>query len=143
MFTFMVARKPIIEAIDVEMLEWWYPVLTDYKKIRSACSAPPTPGGAGCHMQFRPHGTDQLVGSLIAVREEFPLSGTAGGQPGATTEFILHHPEAGDTPIPGKASGVVVGERAALEFRLGSGGGHGDPLERDPDQLPERSGRAV
>ena len=35
MFTFMVARKPIIEAIDVEMLEWWYPVRTDYKKIRS------------------------------------------------------------------------------------------------------------
>ena len=40
MFTFMVARKPIIEAIDVEMLEWWYPVLTDYKKIRSGASAP-------------------------------------------------------------------------------------------------------
>ncbi len=144
MFTFMVARKPIIEAIDVEMLEWWYPVLTDYKKIRSGVfGAGRHRGGAGCHMQFRPHGTDQLVGSLIAVREEFPLSGTAGGQPGATTEFILHHAEAGDTPIAGKASGVVVGEQAALEFRLGSGGGHGDPLERDPDQVARevRQGR--
>jgi N-methylhydantoinase B len=144
MFTFMVARKPIIEAIDVEMLEWWYPVLTDYKKIRSgAFGAGRHRGGAGCHMQFRPHGTDQLVGSLIAVREEFPLSGTAGGQPGATTEFILHHAEAGDTPIAGKASGVVVGEQAALEFRLGSGGGHGDPLERDPGQVARevRQGR--
>lgn len=94
-------------------------------------------------MQFRPHGTDQLAGSLIAVREDFPLSGTAGGRPGATTEFILHHQDAGDTPIPGKASGVVVGERAALEFRLGSGGGHGDPLERDPAQVARevRQGR--
>jgi N-methylhydantoinase B len=136
LFTFMVARKPIIEAIDVEMLEWWYPVLTDYKKIRSGTfGAGRYRGGAGCHMQFRPHGTDQLAGSLIAVREEFPLAGTAGGQPGATTEFILHRQDAGDVPIPGKASGVIVGERDALEFRLGSGGGHGDPLERDPDQV--------
>jgi len=144
MFTFMVARKPIIEAIDVEMLEWWYPVLTDYKKIRSgAFGAGRYRGGAGCHMQFRPHGTDQLAGSLIAVREEFPLAGTAGGQPGATTEFILHHPDTGEAPIPGKASGVVVGKQDALEFRLGSGGGHGDPLERDPDQVARevRQGR--
>jgi N-methylhydantoinase B len=136
MFTFMVARKPIIEAIDVEMLEWWYPVLTDFKKIRAgAFGAGRYRGGAGCHMQFRPHGTDRLVGSLIAVREQFPLAGTAGGQPGATTEFTLHHPDAGDAQIPGKASGVVVGERDALEFRLGSGGGHGDPLERKPDEV--------
>jgi N-methylhydantoinase B len=144
MFTFMVARKPIIEAIDVEMLEWWYPVLTDFKKIRSgAFGAGRYRGGAGCHMQFRPHGTDQLVGSLIAVREQFPLSGTAGGQPGATTEFTLHHAGAGDAPIPGKASGVVVGERDALEFRLGSGGGHGDPLRREPDEVARevRQGR--
>jgi N-methylhydantoinase B len=143
MFTFMVARKPIIEAIDVEMLEWWYPVLTDYKKIRSgAFGAGRRRGGAGCHMQFRPHGTDQLAGSLIAVREQFPLSGTAGGQPGATTEFILHRQDAGHAPIPGKGS-VVVGEGDALEFRLGSGGGHGDPLERDPDQVARevRQGR--
>lgn len=144
MFTFMVARKPIIEAIDVEMLEWWYPVLTDFKKIRSgAFGAGRHRGGAGCHMQFRPHGTDRLVGSLIAVREQFPLAGTAGGQPGATTEFTLHHPDAVDAPIPGKASGVVVGERDALEFRLGSGGGHGDPLEREPDEVARevRQGR--
>ena len=144
MFTFMVARKPIIEAIDVEMLEWWYPVLTDFKKIRSgAFGAGRYRGGAGCHMQFRPHGTDQLAGSLIAVREEFPLAGTAGGQPGATTEFVLHHRDAADEPIPGKASGVVVRERDALEFRLGSGGGHGDPLERNPDEVARevRQGR--
>jgi N-methylhydantoinase B len=144
MFTFMVARKPIIEAIDVEMLEWWYPVLTDFKKIRSgAFGAGRYRGGAGCHMQFRPHGTGQLVGSLIAVREQFPLAGTAGGQPGATTEFTLHHAEAGDAPVPGKASGVVVGERDALEFRLGSGGGHGDPVDREPEKVSRevRQGR--
>jgi N-methylhydantoinase B len=94
-------------------------------------------------MQFRPHGTDQLVGSLIAVREEFPLAGTAGGQPGATTEFVLHHGAAEDEPIPGKASGVVIGEQDALEFRLGSGGGHGDPLERNLDEVARevRQGR--
>jgi N-methylhydantoinase B len=38
---------------------------------------------------------------------------------------------------------VVVGGQDALEFRLGSGGGHGDPLERDPDEVARevRQGR--
>src|SRR5260370_16653193 len=100
MFTFMVARKPITEAIDVEMLEWWYPVLTDFKKIRSgAFGAGRYRGGAGCHIQFRPHGTDQLAGSLIAVREQFPLAGPAGGPPGPTPALAPHHPAAEAHPI--------------------------------------------
>jgi N-methylhydantoinase B len=133
LFTFMVARKPIIEAIDVEMLEWWHPVLADFKKIRSgAYGAGRYRSGAGCHMQFRAHGTGTLTGSLIAIREHFPLAGTAGGQPGGTSEFLLHHADGTDEPVPGKSSGVLIAEGDALEFRLGSGGGHGDPLDRDP-----------
>jgi N-methylhydantoinase B len=144
LFTFMVARKPIIEAIDVEMLEWWYPVLTDYKRIRAgAYGAGRFRGGAGCHMQFHPHGTDQLVGSIIAVREDFPLAGTAGGMPGGTTDFVLHHAGADEEPVARKSSGVVVRQGDAIEFQLGSGGGHGDPVDRDAAQVARevRQGR--
>ena len=132
-WTFMIARKPILEAIDVEMLESWYPVLVDFKKMRSGpYGAGRYRAGAGCHMRFRAHGTAQLTGALLAIREDFPLSGTAGGLPGATSEFVLHRAEGPSVPLAGKSSGVVLGPDDSLEFCLGSGGGHGDPLTRDP-----------
>ncbi|MEV4604411.1 hydantoinase B/oxoprolinase family protein [Amycolatopsis sp. NPDC049253] len=144
LWTFMVARKPILEAIDVEMLEWWHPLLVDFKRMRAgAYGAGRNRGGAGCHMQFRPHGTKSFSGSLLAIREEFPLAGVAGGSPGATSEFLLHHEDRPAEDLAGKSSGVVVGEGDALEFRLGSGGGYGDPLDREPTRvaLDVRHGR--
>jgi N-methylhydantoinase B len=136
MWTFMVARKPILEAIDVEMLEWWHPILVDYKQIRAGSyGAGRYRSGAGCHMRFHPHGADALTGSLLAIREDFPIVGTAGGQPGGTSRFDLHRADGTVEPLPGKSSGVSIGPDEALEFRLGSGGGHGDPLERDPDAV--------
>jgi N-methylhydantoinase B len=132
-WTFMIARKPILEAIDVEMLESWHPILVDFKQVRrGAYGAGRYRSGAGCHMAFRPHQTAQLTGSLLAIREEFPIVGTAGGQPGATSEFLLHHADGRSEPLAGKSSGIVLGPGDSLEFRLGSGGGHGDPLGRDP-----------
>jgi N-methylhydantoinase B len=136
LWTFMVARKPILEAIDVEMLEWWHPILVDYKQLRAGSyGAGRYRSGAGCHMRIRPHGVDSLTGSLLAIKEDFPIVGTAGGQPGGTSRFALHRADGTVEPLPGKSSGVSVGADEALEFRLGSGGGHGDPLERDPDAV--------
>jgi N-methylhydantoinase B len=133
LWTFMVARKPILEAIDVEMLEWWHPILVDYKQLRAGSyGAGRYRSGAGCHMRIHPHGVDSLTGSLLAIKEDFPIVGTAGGQPGGTSRFALHRADGTVEPLAGKSSGVSVGADEALEFSLGSGGGHGDPLERDP-----------
>jgi N-methylhydantoinase B len=132
-WTFMIARKPILEAIDVEMLESWHPILVDFKQVRrGAYGAGRYRSGAGCHMTFRPHQTAQLTGSLLAIREEFPIVGTAGGQPGATSEFLLHRADGRSEALAGKSSGIVLGPGDSLEFCLSSGGGHGDPLGRDP-----------
>jgi N-methylhydantoinase B len=86
-------------------------------------------------MRIRPHGVDSLTGSLLAIKEDFPIVGTAGGQPGGTSRFALHRADGTVEPLAGKSSGVSVGANEALEFSLGSGGGHGDPLERDPDAV--------
>ena len=42
-------------------------------------------------MSFRPHGTDRLVGQMLAMRAYLPLEGAAGGMPGATTDLEIHH----------------------------------------------------
>ncbi|MFC0530005.1 hydantoinase B/oxoprolinase family protein [Phytohabitans kaempferiae] len=130
---FMVARKPILEAIDVEMLEAWYPVLVDFKRIRpGAFGAGRFRGGAGCNMSFRPYGVGSVVGQLLAVREHLPLNGSGGGRPGSVSEFVVRSAAGEERPLPGKSGAVVVAEGESIEFRIGSAGGHGDPLEREP-----------
>src|SRR5512142_934897 len=73
------------EVPDVEILESWYPVLFDERRVRTG------PNGAGEHrsgggnrVTFRPHGTDRLVGQMLGMRAYVPLEGIAGGLPGAT-----------------------------------------------------------
>jgi N-methylhydantoinase B len=133
---FMVSRKQIMEAIDVEGLESVYPVLVDFKKVRGGgFGAGRFRGGGGCHMQIQPHGVPEIIGQLLAIRERLPLNGAAGGRPGATCEFTLHQPDGSSTPLPGKSSDVSVPAGVSVEFRLASAGGYGDPLDRDPDQV--------
>ena len=135
-FAYLVGRRAILEAVDVEMLEWWYPVLVREKGLRrGAFGAGRFRSGAGCHMAFESRGIDHLTGSLLAVREKLPLNGVAGGQPGATSEFFLQHVDGTRARIPGKASGVEVVPGDVLEFELGCGGGFGDPIDRPPAEV--------
>ncbi len=118
---------------DIEVLESWYPILVHHKGPRRG------PAGAGRHraaggnvMAFSPHGTDRLVGAMLGMRRWFPLDGNAGGRPGATTEFVVRRADGAVEEIAAHAVGVVVGPDDVFEFRCGSGGGWGDPLDREP-----------
>jgi N-methylhydantoinase B len=136
MWTFMVTRKPIMEAIDVEMLEAFYPVLVDFKKIRKGTfGAGAHRGGGGCHMRFRPHGVEAVVGQLIGIRERLPLNGWAGGGPGAVNTVIRHRADGSAEELPPKSSNVTIAAGESIEFGLPSGGGWGDPLDRDPEAV--------
>jgi N-methylhydantoinase B len=133
---FLVGRKSILDAIDVEMLEAWYPVLVDFKRIRpGGFGAGEFRGGAGCNLQFRPHGVELVLGQLLAVRERMPLNGSGGGMPGSVSEFLRHRDDGVSSGLPGKSGAVPVPRGEAIEFRIGSAGGHGDPLDRDPDAV--------
>src|SRR5262249_7255489 len=50
----------------------------------------------------------------------------------ATTEFVVHRGDGTSEEIPTHASGVELGPDDVFEFRCASGGGFGDPLDRDP-----------
>src|SRR5579862_5789426 len=144
LFSFMVARKAIIEAVDVELFESRYPALVTEKRPRPGeAGAGRHRAGAGCQMSYRPYGVGQIEGVMLGMREWLPLPGFAGGMPGANTEFAIHSSDGRREVVPGHASGVVVREDEQFEFRIGSGGGLGDPLDREPAEVARdvRQGR--
>ncbi|WP_029138638.1 hydantoinase B/oxoprolinase family protein [Nakamurella lactea] len=133
---FMVSRAQIMEASDVESLEAAYPMLVDFKRARGGAFGEGTfRSGGGAHMQLRPHGVPQIVGQCLAIREDIPLNGAAGGFPGGVCEFTLHRADGTSTALPGKSSDVVLTDGDAVEFALATAGGYGDPLDRDPQRV--------
>jgi N-methylhydantoinase B len=133
LFSFLVGRQGIVEFIDVEILESWYPLLVHEKKPRpGAFGAGTFRSGAGCQMSYEPYGTDALHGVMLAMRERLPLTGMAGGFPGATTSFRIRRADGTVEAVDGHAMDVVVRDGDTFEFLCASGGGWGDPLQRDP-----------
>jgi N-methylhydantoinase B len=133
---FMVAKKAIIEAIDVEMFEAIYPALVIEKRPRAGTfGAGAFRSGAGSQMTCRPYGTNQWVGALLGMRERLPLPGVSGGYPGATTRFEITRADGSRVQPSGHANGLVVEEGEAFTFYCASSGGWGDPLQRDPDMV--------
>jgi len=122
-----------LEYADVEILESAYPILFrertiayglhGYGRLRS---------GAGCREAFRPHGTDSLVGNLTGTRAWFPSAGAAGGLPGASVRFAITRVDGRVEPLPVQAVGVMLAKGEHFEMQCASGGGYGDPLDRDP-----------
>jgi len=123
---------------DIEVLESWYPVLFERRSVR------PGPHGAGMaragggnDVSFRPHGTDRLVGQMLAMRAYLPLEGAAGGMPGARTELWIRHGDGQRERVSTAAAGVVIEAGETFEIRCASGGGIGDPLDRIPRQVAD------
>ena len=136
LFSFMVARKAIIEAVDVELFESRYPALVLEKRPRlGADGAGRYRAGAGCQMAYKPYGVDHLTGVMLGMREWLPLPGFAGGLPGANTEFAIRRANGVREVVSGHSDGVIVKSDEVFEFSLGSGGGYGDPVERPPSDV--------
>ena len=91
--------------------------------------------GAGNRFSFQPHGVDALHGVTFGMRRWLPLQGMAGGSPGACNEFVIHRGDGGEEMIDVSTSGAMVGDKDWLEMRMATGGGFGDPLDRDPAQV--------
>jgi N-methylhydantoinase B len=119
---------------DIEILESWFPLLFLERRAR------PGIGGAGEHragggtqMAFRPNGIDQITGTMFGMRRWMPLPGLAGGFPGACNEFLVHRNDGTVEDLDPNSAGTPVREGEWFEMRLCSGGGYGDPLDRDAD----------
>jgi N-methylhydantoinase B len=118
---------------ELEVLESWYPLLfTGRQPRRGPEGAGTFRSGGGNHLGFRPHGIASMDGTMFGMRRWLPLPGVAGGAPGANTEFLVHRADGSVEPVGTNATGIHVGPDEWFEFRLASGGGFGDPLDRDP-----------
>ncbi|MGF6999331.1 hydantoinase B/oxoprolinase family protein [Paraburkholderia sp. GAS32] len=136
LFSFMVARKAIIESVDIESFESRYPALVLEKRPRAGAEgAGRYRAGAGCQMSYKPHKTASWTGVMLGMRERLPLPGFAGGLSGANTRFELHRANGQVDTISGHADRLEIRDDEWFEFRLGCGGGFGDPLERDPEAV--------
>jgi N-methylhydantoinase B len=121
---------------DVEVLESWYPLLFIERSARGSIGgAGAQRAGGGYRVSFRPHGVDQIMGTMFGMRRWLPLQGFAGGQPGGCNQFLIHRADGGVEAVDMISAGATVGRDDWFELRMGSGGGYGDPLDRDPDKV--------
>jgi N-methylhydantoinase B len=118
--------------VPVEALELHYPLRVRFNRLRPASAgAGRFRGGQGlerCLELLRGEATASIRGE----RHFFQPWGLFGGKPGAFCETTIYRHDGGVERIPSKR---VVTLRAGdrLELRTAGGGGHGDPLGRDPD----------
>jgi N-methylhydantoinase B len=126
----------MVELIDVEVFEDWYPVLVTGKwPGGGGGSEGKFRGGAGMHMIFQPHLIDRIYGVTMAKKEHLPNSGVAGGRPGGGSELWIHRPDGSREAVDNHTMGVELRAGESFEFKSSSGGGYGDPLERDPQAV--------
>jgi len=121
---------------DIEMWEAWYPVTVFEKRSRLGPNGTGEfRSGAGCQMVVGPRGVDHMTGMMLGIRRWLPLNGAAGGWPGATNEFLVHHADGTAEEVGAQDFDVVVQAGERFEVRSASGGGFGDPLNRDAHQV--------
>jgi N-methylhydantoinase B len=136
LFANLVGAQHVLDFIDVEITEAWYPLRVLEK------TATPGPfgagrhrSGAGCRMSYTVSGDERLTGAMFAMRETLPIGGVAGGLPGAPTEFHVRRADGTDVVLDAHAAGATLGPGEVFTFQAGSGGGFGDPLDRDAEAV--------
>jgi N-methylhydantoinase B len=122
-----------LEFADAEILEAAYPLLFVERRLTTGHHGYGRHrSGAGYQGSFRAHNTDTLVGNMTGTRAWFPTGGGAGGLPGATMRYFVHHDDGGTEPIHIHKVGLSLLPGDTFEMICASGGGYGDPLDREP-----------
>jgi N-methylhydantoinase B len=130
-----------VELPDVEIYETTYPVLVGERRSRpGVAGAGRWRAGAGCQETFRLHGTERFVGNILGQRGWFPSMGSAGGNPGATTSLEITRVDGRTEPVPLAAAGFEIHPGEWFRLNCGSGGGFGDPLDREPERVADDIG---
>ncbi|MDD7963932.1 hydantoinase B/oxoprolinase family protein [Actinomycetospora lemnae] len=147
---------PLGRVPDVEMTEFLYPVLALWRREEPDSGGPGRRrGGVGASLAITPHGTSFPIGLVLASNGKAVSqnNGLAGGYPGNTgVEWIARGSdvtaalgagrmpgdldEVGGTPELQPCYGetyVAPGEVFTMSWQ--GGGGYGDPLVRDPEDV--------
>lgn len=125
-----------LEFADAEILENAYPLLFVERRTSSGIHGYGRfRSGAGYQGSFRAHNTDTLVGNMTGTRAWFPTGGGGGGYPGATMRYFVRRADGQTEPIDIHQVGLKIAPGDTFEMICASGGGYGDPLDRDPEAV--------
>jgi N-methylhydantoinase B len=150
-------------APNAEAYEFQYPILYLFRRHQAdSGGAGMFRGGTGCTLCYIVHDTERIPTKIMHTSgSEWPESaGIAGGGPSQTNQFIIKRktdvrsrmakgeiPErledlSGDWDIQKVISVSYLDHDDVFQVRTQSGGGYGDPLDRDPSRVLEdvRSG---
>jgi N-methylhydantoinase B len=148
--------SPLSMALNVELVEQWYPILYLYRKEDTdGGGAGKWRGGTGLRSGITPYRAKSIsivtntAGQSVSAQN---APGLFGGFPSPAGHYVIRRDtnlnaemaaqrlpasidalEAGETiKLMGKSNGTSLESGDVLELRVGGGGGYGDPLERDP-----------
>jgi N-methylhydantoinase B len=114
----------------VETLESQHPIrIEDYSMVPDSCGAGKWRGGLGISRTYRLL-AKQATLQLRADRVRFQPYGLQGGKPGRSSVNLLTTQNGIET-LPGKVTRPIYFDEVIRHEQAG-GGGHGDPLVRDP-----------
>jgi N-methylhydantoinase B len=119
----------------VEVLEAHHPIRVDeYGFVPDSCGAGRFRGGLGLRRRYTLL-NDEATLQLRSDRMRFRPYGLAGGGPARGTRNVLN-PDGEAHEMPAKFATTLRRGDAILHEQPG-GGGHGDPLARDPERVAE------
>ncbi|MEW6081945.1 MAG: hydantoinase B/oxoprolinase family protein [Bacillota bacterium] len=122
--------------LPVEVLESKYPVTVNRYELRPNSGGPGRfRGGNGVVREYQVHCED---GSLYLwwERSKNPAWGILGGHPGKPPAVVVNPSTPGEKRIL-KVNGMKVRSGDVIRVESGGGGGYGDPLERETEQVRE------
>jgi N-methylhydantoinase B len=123
--------------VPIEVLETRYGVLVD----RYALDTNPSAGmgrhrgGRGCVRAYRAV-ADEIFVTATCGRHKYVPWGVEGGSDGSRNEVRFLHAD-GRVVARGKCARYRLARDEVVEIVTGTGGGFGNPLERDPDLVRE------
>lgn len=133
--TYQIVGNGILETVDIEVLESWYPIRINQRLPRTGT------GGAGEFTAGRPVSLSYSIDApkplsmtIMGNRERLPLAGMAGGLPGSPTRFGLKRAAAQEVEaLACHQDGIRLEQGDTVVCEISNGGGWGDPLNRDPE----------
>jgi N-methylhydantoinase B len=126
----------IASNIPIEEAESNYPLRIErYGLATDSGGAGRYRGGMAVERQWRLlDGESSLL--IRSDRRDHPPYGLGGGKPGGSSISVLHHGDGSVETLPVMVS-TTMQDGDWLYHRQPGGGGHGDPLERDPEKVAD------
>lgn len=122
----------VTENAPSEALEQEFPLVIERYELLDDSGGPGRHrGGLGVRLDVRILAEHARLAGR-GLRQTLPAPGRMGGRDGITSRFILDPGEPKERKLPSVFSDLPVGTGVVVRLETPSGGGFGDPVQRDP-----------